>query len=361
MKNTGLLTTTQELDRESPYVNQTLYKVVVYAVDDGVPPATGTGTVLLYLSDVNDNTPQLVAPFLQRCEKDSKMPIIVEATDKDLDPYSGPFKFEIPADHSRSVKEVWDVNQNSDKSVEILMRKSLPKGNYTIPLDIYDRQGSSSAQVLNLRVCSCPDGASCEKLDPASHNMGPGAIGAIIGAVLLFLLALCLLMCFLCGAGGKNLHKIPGSDEGNQTLIQYNEEGGSVLSQASPAVLLVNGNGNMDLGVKDGAGLLRSASKRTGQNPSWAQNSKYVRSGSIKNRHDNVFVEKIGEMLSQRLQGMNGEDEISTYKPRTYAYEGELERIESMDSFTFPDNAMDFTFLDDFDPKFSKLEEICKK
>ncbi|XP_077108957.1 cadherin-like protein 26 isoform X1 [Ranitomeya variabilis] len=415
-ENTGVLTTTQELDRESPYVNQTLYKVVVNAVDDGVPPATGTGTVLLHLSDVNDNTPQLVAPFLQRCEKDSKMPLIVEATDKDLDPYSGPFKFEISADHSRSVKEVWDVNQNSDKSVEILMRKSLPKGNYTIPLDIYDRQGSSSAQVLNIRVCSCPDGASCEKLDPASHNMGPGAIGAIIGAVLLFLLALCLLMCFLCGAGGKNLHKIPGSDEGNQTLIQYNEEGGSVLSQASPAVLLVNGNGNMDLGVKekeavgrtlsstlqrppypswetdgvgrspisrtphqswemDGAGLLRSASKRTGQNQSWAQgnqtmpsqngtwhqNGKYVRSGSIKNRHDNVFVEKIGEMLSQRLQGMNGEDEISTYKPRTYAFEGELERIESMDSFTFPDNAMDFTFLDDFDPKFSKLEEICKK
>ncbi|XP_073539126.1 cadherin-like protein 26 [Phyllobates terribilis] len=415
-ENTGVLTTTQELDRESPYVNQTLYKVVVYAVDDGDPPATGTGTVLLYLSDVNDNTPQLVVPFFQRCEKENKMPIVIEATDKDMDPYAGPFKFEVAADHSRSVNEVWDVKQNSDKSVEILMRKSLPKGNYTIPLEIYDRQGSYSEQVLNIRVCSCPDGASCEKLDPASHNMGAGAIGAIIGAVLLFLLALCLLMCFLCGAGGKNLHKIPGSDEGNQTLIQYNEEGGSVLSQASPAVLLANGNGNMDLGVKDkeavgrtlsstlqrpqysswetdgvgrspiartphqswkadGAGLLQSGSKRTGPNPTWAQgnqtmqsqngtwhqNAKYVRSGSIKNRYDNVFVEKIGDMLSQRLQGIDGEDEISTYKPRTYAYEGELERIESMDSFTFPDNAMDFHFLDDFDPKFSKLEEICKK
>ncbi|KAM4032184.1 cadherin-like protein 26 [Anomaloglossus baeobatrachus] len=433
-ENTGVLTTTQVLDRESPYVNQTLYKVVVYAVDDGDPPATGTGTVLLYVSDVNDNTPQLVEPFFQRCEKENKMPIIIEATDKDMDPYAGPFKFEVAPDHSRSVKEVWDIKQNSDKSVEILMRQSLPKGNYSIPLEIYDRQGSYSEQVLNIRVCSCPDGGGCEKLDPASHNMGGGAIAAIIGALFLFLLALCLLMCFLCGAGGKNLRKIPGNDEGNQTLIHYNEEGGSVLSQASPAVLMSNGNGNLDLGIKDkdavgrtlsstlqraqypswetngvgrspvgraphqswetdgvgrspvgraphqsweadGAGLLRSASKRTRQNQTWAQgnqtmqsqsgtwhqNGKYVRSGSIKNRYDNMFVEKIGEMLTQRLQGINGDDEISSYKPRTYAYEGELERIESMDSITFPDNINDFKFLNDFDPKFSKLEEICKK
>ncbi|XP_075703152.1 cadherin-like protein 26 [Rhinoderma darwinii] len=415
-ENTGVITTTQELDRESPYVNQTLYTVIVHAIDDGEPPGTGTGTVLLYLSDINDHTPQLVTPYLQRCEQQSKMPIIVEATDKDLDPYAGPFKFDVAADYSRAVKESWDIRQNSDKSVEILMRQDLTKGNYTIPLEIYDRQGSYSQQVLNIRVCSCPDGQNCEKLEPASHYMGGGAIGAIIGALLLFLLALCLLMCFLCGSGGNKHRNIPGNDEGNQTLIQYNEEGGSALSQASPAVLIANGNGNIDLATKDkeavgrtlsstvprshyqswvgdavgrapatraqlhsletdGAGLVGSVSKRTGQNQiraqaaqsmqsqngTWHQNSKYMKNGSLKHRYENAFVEKIGEMLSQRLQDMKSDDEISAYKPRTYAYEGDLERIDSIDSFTFPDNSADFSFLDDFDPKFSTLEEICKQ
>ncbi|XP_071967095.1 cadherin-like protein 26 [Engystomops pustulosus] len=413
-ENTGVLKTTQELDRESPYVNKTIYKVVVNAIDDGEPPATGSGTVLLYLSDVNDNTPQLVTPYLQRCELQNKMPFIVEAVDKDLDPYAGPFRFEVAADHSRSVKESWDIAQNSERSVEISMRQSLSKGNYTIPLEIYDRQGSYSQQVLNVRVCSCPDGENCEKLEPASHTMGGGAIGAIIGTLLLVLLAVCLLMCFFCGSDGNKKHNLPGSDEGNQTLIQYNEEGGSVLSQASPAVLMANGNGNTDLATKDkvgrplsstfvksqyqswdgdavgrapggrtqyqswetdGGGLVGSATKRSVQNQTWAQgnqtlqsqngtwkqNGKYVKNGSLRSKHENVFVEKIGELLSQRLQGINVDDEINTYKPRTYAYEGELERIESMDSITFPENHMDFSFLDDFDPKFSALEEICNQ
>ncbi|XP_056403543.1 cadherin-like protein 26 [Hyla sarda] len=424
---TGRLTTKKELDRESPFVNQTLYKIVVLAVDDGDPPATGTGTVLLYLSDVNDNTPELVTPYIERCAKQLGEPITLEAMDKDLDPYSGPFKFEVPADHSKRVKETWDIQHRSDSSADMLMLKSLDVGNYSIPLEIYDRQGFFRAQTLNIRVCSCLDGDICEKMQPASYQMGGGAIGAIIGALLFFLLALCLLMCFLCGSGGNKNQKFPANDEGNQTLIQYNEEGGSVLSQASPAVLMANGNGTIDLAIKDkeavgrtlsstlpkaqyqaweaqaagksppvrtqyqayemdGAGFGRSASKRQSQawaqgqtmqglngtwhqgnqtmqsqNGTWHQNSKYTKNGSLKNRNEHVFVERIGEMLSQRLQGFKGEDEISTYKPVTYAYEGDLERIDSLDSFTLPDNNMDFSFLDDFDPKFSALEEICKQ
>ncbi|XP_069809521.1 cadherin-like protein 26 isoform X3 [Dendropsophus ebraccatus] len=570
-ENTGVLKTTQELDRESPYVNETLYTVVVYAIDDGEPPATGSGTINLYVSDINDNTPEIKVPYVERCEKQSSEPFTIEATDRDLDPYAGPFKIEVVADHSKRVNENWNVKQISDNSAEISMVRSLNTGNYSIPLEIYDRQGSYSERVLNIRVCSCIDGQTCERVQPAAYHMGGGAIGAIIGALLIFLLALCFLMCFLCGSGGNKNNKFPANDEGNQTLIQYNEEGGSVLSQASPAVLLANGNGNgiidlaskdkeavgrtlsnlsgafpraqyqaweadgagraprgqyqsnemaspavllangkgnriidlaskdkeavgrtlsnlsgafpraqyqaweadgagraprgqyqsnemaspavllangkgnriIDLASKDkeavgrtlsnlsgafpraqyqaweadgagraprgqyqsnemvGAGIVGSASKNTGQgqtwvqgnqtmqgmngtwhqgnqimqgqngtwqqgnltmqsqNGTWHQNSKYMKNGSLKIRHEHVFVERIGEMLGQRLQGFKGEDE--TYKPRTYAYEGDLERIDSMDSFTFPDNNMDFSFLDDFDPKFSALEAICKQ
>ncbi|XP_066443783.1 cadherin-like protein 26 isoform X2 [Eleutherodactylus coqui] len=416
-ENTGVLTTIQELDRESPYVNRTVYKVVVHAIDDGEPAATGTGTVLIYLSDINDNAPRLVSPYIQRCEQQNMMPLVVEAADKDLDPYAGPFKFEVPAERSRSVEKNWNVRQRSDRAVEILMLQNLKKGNYTIPLQIYDRQGTSSRQVLNVRVCSCPDGENCERLEPAAHQLGGGGIGAIIGALLFFLLALGLLVCFLCGPDGKKHPKMPGTEEGNQTLIQYNEEGGSVLSQASPAVLVANGNGNTEYAAKDreavgsrrqsstfprnqypswdeeaverphitrtqslkpptarrapaartqswnpgGAGSIRPASRHSGQSHTLSQNSKYMKTESLRRRPENMFVERIGDMLNERLHSFSEDDNISTYRPRTYAYEGELEPIDAID-FPIPDNSkMDFSFLDDFDPKFSRLEEICKK
>ncbi|KAG9474501.1 hypothetical protein GDO78_004684 [Eleutherodactylus coqui] len=381
------------------------------------PAATGTGTVLIYLSDINDNAPRLVSPYIQRCEQQNMMPLVVEAADKDLDPYAGPFKFEVPAERSRSVEKNWNVRQRSDRAVEILMLQNLKKGNYTIPLQIYDRQGTSSRQVLNVRVCSCPDGENCERLEPAAHQLGGGGIGAIIGALLFFLLALGLLVCFLCGPDGKKHPKMPGTEEGNQTLIQYNEEGGSVLSQASPAVLVANGNGNTEYAAKDreavgsrrqsstfprnqypswdeeaverphitrtqslkpptarrapaartqswnpgGAGSIRPASRHSGQSHTLSQNSKYMKTESLRRRPENMFVERIGDMLNERLHSFSEDDNISTYRPRTYAYEGELEPIDAID-FPIPDNSkMDFSFLDDFDPKFSRLEEICKK
>ncbi|XP_040187276.1 cadherin-like protein 26 isoform X2 [Rana temporaria] len=246
-ENTGVVSTMQELDRESPFVNGSTYTALVYAIDDGEPPATGTGTISLYVSDINDNTPELTTPYMSRCDHQLDAPFTVQATDKDMDPFAGPFKFDL-ADHSKSMTQTWQVKHVSDNTAEIIMLKSLTKGNYTIPFDIYDRQGTYKTQNLNIRVCSCPDQINCEKMAPASYQLGGGAIAAIFIALLLFLLALCLLMCFLCGSAKKK-HMLP-NDEGNQTLIKYNEEGGSALSQATPATLIAAGNGTMDYGVK---------------------------------------------------------------------------------------------------------------
>ncbi|KAM5135295.1 cadherin-like protein 26 [Mantella aurantiaca] len=427
-ENTGVVSTLQELDRESPYVNGTIYKALVYAIDDGDPPATGTGTIILQVSDINDNTPELVTPYMSRCDNRLNVPFLVEAIDKDAEPFAGPFQFRL-ADGSRSMTETWQIKQVSDNAAEISMLKTLTKGNYTIPLDILEKQGAFRTQTLNVRVCSCPDQINCEKMAPASYQMGAGGIAAIFGALLLILLALCLLMCFLCGSGKKK--NILPNDEGNQTLIMYNEESGSALSQASPATLIAAGNGTNEYGLKEkeavgrvvsnslprsqyqqwegdresvglmkpraqyqswetdgvgvGVGLAAGAGARTGtgmsirrqaQNGTWTQqsqgtqgvldtsyasSSKYMKNGTFKNRYDNVFVEKIGDILNKRLHGLPDDDDQGNYKPRIYAYEGELDRIASMESIHCPDDNMDFSFLDQFDPKFARLEEICKK
>ncbi|XP_068119389.1 cadherin-like protein 26 isoform X3 [Hyperolius riggenbachi] len=421
-ENTGVVTTKQELDRESPFVNNTVYKVVVHAIDDGEPPATGSGTVLLYISDINDNTPELVTPYVQRCESQSDTPFTVEATDKDMDPFGGPFKFDL-SDHSRSTQETWKINQINDNAVEVVMLKNLGRGNHSVHLDIYDRQGTYKSQALYVMVCGCPDGLNCEKMAPASYSLGGGAIGAIIGALLFLLLALCLLTCFLFGSGKKK--DILPEDEGNQTLIKYNEEGGSALSQAA---LLANANGIVENGIKEteavgrslnnsllrgqylpwetemdgagwampraqyqsweaqeaagagiaastvrrtlqngtlsqeaaGAGIAASTVRRTLQNGTLSQNSKYMRNGSLKYNYERVFVDKVGEMLNKRLRGIPVDVDVGTYKPRVYAYEGELEKADAFEPFIYPEQ-MDFSFLDQFDPKFAQLEAICKQ
>ncbi|KAM4623105.1 cadherin-like protein 26 [Discoglossus pictus] len=405
-EKTGVVTTVKELDRESPYVNQTLYTIVVHAIDDGVPPQTGSGTVLLHISDVNDNTPRLITPYIETCEQATRdAGFLVKAEDKDLDPYAGPFKFEL-ADDSR-MKDTWKIGRSFGDSAELSFIKSLPKGNHSVPLRIYDRQGSPSTQTLYVRVCSCPDGTTCEKMQPAAQTLGGGAIGIMVAALLLMLLGFCLLVCFFCSSSNKHKVFLP-NDEGNQTLIKYNEEGGSALSQASAAILSPTkaGAGNMyikdtarpspsvvsqraqyESWERDGAGLSPSGGKQQSQSESWTRgvvssqsqngiwrqgtvksqteknytmNSTYMKNGSLRNKSLDVFVEKVGEMVSQRLQGFNHEDGTPGYKPRVYAYEGDLQRTGSVASFSIPDSESDLAFLDELDPKFAKLEEICR-
>lgn len=41
------------------------------------------------------------------------------------------------------------------------MLRSLPPGDYSVPLSIGDGQGLSQKQTVHVRVCSCPGGATC--------------------------------------------------------------------------------------------------------------------------------------------------------------------------------------------------------
>eukprot|EP00079_Xenopus_tropicalis_P018339 XP_004919780.1 PREDICTED: cadherin-like protein 26 isoform X1 [Xenopus tropicalis] len=412
-EKTGVITTKKELDRESPYVNKTLYAFVIHGVDDGDPPQTGSTTVSLLLADVNDNTPFLLSPYMEACEQlqapsaPGPRSFSVHAHDKDLDPYSGPFQFEL-ADNSPDTTDNWKIGRtNPDDSVELVMLRNLPKGNYSVPLNVYDRQGTLEAQTLHIRICSCPDGQTCEKPQPAQYLLGPGAIGIIFLALLLFLVGFCFLFSAFC-INGRN-KGLGLNEEGNQTLIQYNEEGGGSITKAAP--VLLTSNGNLDLGSKDTAvrtlsgatpraqyefwqvdGVAGSAAKQHVQNPSWNReglssihsaqsnmwkrslgsqsqagnssikmNGKYLQSGYLKSKPLGSFIDSVGEMVTQRLQGLDNYPEIPTYKPRVYAYEGELERIDSLGSFSIAESELDWGFLDDLDPKFAKLEEICRQ
>lgn len=77
----------------------------------GIPPQTGTGTILLYLSDINDHMPTLVAPSLDVCDKKERMPLIMKAKSAPVHSHSGPFTFEL-AEDSEDVKHNWKLGRN---------------------------------------------------------------------------------------------------------------------------------------------------------------------------------------------------------------------------------------------------------
>lgn len=77
----------------------------------GIPPQTATGTILLYLSDINDRMPTLVAPSLYVCTKNQGTSLIIEAKPGLVHSYSGPFTFEL-AEDSEDMKYNWKLGRN---------------------------------------------------------------------------------------------------------------------------------------------------------------------------------------------------------------------------------------------------------
>ncbi|XP_063154885.1 cadherin-like protein 26 [Candoia aspera] len=227
-ENSGIVTTVKTLDRESPLMNNSTYTIVIHAIDDGIPPLTGTGTIQLHLSDLNDNAPMLVTPYLVVCDGKEKGPFHIQAEDKDSYPYAEPFTFQLE-EALEGTENRWRLGESSDNSVDIFMLKRLPLGSYSVPLHILDRQGFSKQQSLHVRVCSCLNGTRCEQ-GPApvrSASLDWGLSGGITAIFILSILG--LLWWYFCISRVEKGRIFISHGETNQSLIDYNDESKPVL------------------------------------------------------------------------------------------------------------------------------------
>ncbi|XP_008108353.2 cadherin-like protein 26 isoform X1 [Anolis carolinensis] len=414
-ENSGTVTTAKTLDRESPYLNNSVYTIMIHAIDDGVPPQTGTGTIQLYLADLNDNAPMLVAPFLVVCEGKLKTPFRIKAEDKDSHPYAEPFTFQI-VETLENMGHSWKLGEHFDDSVELFMTEKLPPGNYSVPLHISDKQGFSREQTLHVTVCVCRDGMTCEeKTARASRSvgLGGGAIGAILAAFLLLILAVCLLLwCSRTMKTEKGQPFIP-YEGGNQSLIQYNEESQHVLSEDTPDMRIhtvsspvyaqvskeksqtakevpgvtpshsrTSSQVHYEQSLFDGPGMTQAqVAAKNGRlvppliiqedfqsSPDWVQQATRIPQSSKVNwqkPHDPVS-EAVGRILNQKVEYVsNLEDNMGSYSPHIYAREGQLEKNASSWSLPVPndfdDGSLSSDFLDLLGPRFLPLGRICSK
>lgn len=77
----------------------------------GSPQASGTGTLQIYLIDVNDNAPVLIPREAQICERARpNSRINITASDADVEPNIGPFVFELPS-FPASIRRNWTISR----------------------------------------------------------------------------------------------------------------------------------------------------------------------------------------------------------------------------------------------------------
>ncbi|XP_068928883.1 cadherin-like protein 26 [Petaurus breviceps papuanus] len=337
----GVVTTVKHVDRESPFVNNSFYMIMVSAIDDGIPPQTSTGTMMLFLSDKNDNTPTLVKPFVEVCKMEQKAPILVEAEDKDLDPFSGPFTFELD-DTSGNVKDTWKLGKNFGYSVELLMVRSLQNGYYSVPFIILDKQGFFKKQILHVRLCSCLDGITCVESSMPFVGLGGVVIVPTCAAFMLLAVVLLFLLRFSRRFANKRQPKSISYEEGNQTLINYNEESENTL------VLVIKLKSNS-------MGQISQVLVIKGKETYYPINisSRYTKSQLER------MEEKITEILTQKLYDINTLEDNPTYQPHIYMDEGEFEAAKSLSSLSLTESVLPEDVLDDLGSK--AIEEIYSK
>ncbi|XP_028309000.1 cadherin-like protein 26 isoform X2 [Gouania willdenowi] len=388
---TGIITSIERLDRESPFVESNSYTIIIAAIDDGEPPSTGTSTVQIHLMDINDNSPRLVNNHVIMCgNKDDK--VTLSATDADEDPFSGPFFFSLDGDESLNQK--WKLGPVFGEETSLITVNTLAYGNYSVPLRIEDQQNHFGRETVHVLVCDCEDKDHCRDKVPPSSSLGSAAIGLLFAGLLLFLL---LLLIFKCHFVKKTFEYLE-QEEGNQTLIKYNQEGGGAACMAEPTLhLRQTDKGNMTEASKKENAQMTESSKvttqevdgyssafnmdnfkkqtmRLGQMDSFrSQKGQYSMGSTIRSNNSRIHDsfsrqqslrlqshQRIADHIEKRLQTINGNPDICTVDQTSkYEYEGGGSSYQSLDELELGNQREDFHFLDDLGQQFKNLGNIC--
>lgn len=103
----------------------------------GSPAASGTGTLQIYLIDINDNPPALIPKESQICERMNRNVngVNITAADADTDPNAGPFVFELPS-FPTSIRRNWTISRISGEKVSTYInraREDIKMNGFTVP------------------------------------------------------------------------------------------------------------------------------------------------------------------------------------------------------------------------------------
>ncbi|XP_030585903.1 cadherin-like protein 26 [Archocentrus centrarchus] len=235
--HTGDITMIKTPDRESPHVVNGLYTILVYAVDNGNPPMTGTATLHIHVTDQNDNVPKPRVDSLDVCVSDAPTTTNIMASDPDDVPYGGPFTFELLG----NVEGKWSLNPAYGDTAGLVKEPSVYAGHHTIQLKISDIQGAFGVYNLSVAACDCTVTPNChKKRRNAGANLGLYALCIIVSSLLLLLFV--LLMVFSISRKKREFITMQPVDCSETTLLRSNTEAPGENVQIPDCIIGYNGS-----------------------------------------------------------------------------------------------------------------------
>ncbi|KAM9365016.1 blastomere cadherin [Pholidichthys leucotaenia] len=207
----GLIKVKRQMDRESKFVTNDKYIVVIAAYDDDKVPATGTGTLIIQLEDVNDEAPTIVEYNFTVCNKDPA-PQLLSVTDKDTGPdHNAPFSVSLRA----TSRSNWTAVMNeTNMGIILKLAKELPSGHYDVVLTVRDFLGLEQDNIVGAEVCDCTG----ENVDCTVRKHETAiSIAFILKLLIVILLPLTLVLLLLFARWRRERH---------QRRQNCNEEGG---------------------------------------------------------------------------------------------------------------------------------------
>ncbi|XP_063293856.1 cadherin-1-like [Pelobates fuscus] len=335
-KDNGIITGNGQLDRESFYVQNNVYKAIILAVDSGIPSATGTGTLLLSLLDVNDNGPYLEITQLAYCQQDTN-PLMIPIIDRDLTPNTGPFSVELP----REARENWTATVVNDQ-LHIKPLKDLDFETYDVSVNLKDNQGLTNTSRIRIMVCKCiGETGTCEERAALAGGLGVPAIIGILGGILALLILLLLLLLFVRRKKVVKEPLLPPEDETRDNVYYYDEEGGGEEDQDFDLSQLHRGlDARPDVIRNDVAPTLLPAPQ-------------------YRPRPSNP--DEIGNFIEENLHAADNDPTAPPYDSLlVFDYEGSGSDAASLSSLNSSnsDGDQDYSGLSNWGPRFNKLADM---
>ncbi|XP_069071735.1 B-cadherin-like isoform X1 [Pleurodeles waltl] len=335
--DSGIITGNGNLDREAKtFLINDVYKALILATDNGTPPRSGTGTLLLKVLDVNDNAPEPVPRIFQICIQ-NPLPQNLKIVDLDLEPHTFPYTVEL----SPESMENWTAEVN-DKVLAIKPLRQLEQRTYTIAVTLHDREGVFKLTTIEATACNCDgDSMDCEHKAFIAGGMGVPAILGILGAILALLILLLLLLLFVRKKKVVKEPLLPPEDDTRDNVYYYDEEGGGEEDQDYDLSQLHRGlDARPDVMRNDVAPTLAAA-------PQY--------------RPRPANPDEIGNFIDENLQAADNDPTAPPYDSLlVFDYEGSGSEAASLSSLNSSNSDVDqdYNCLNDWGPRFRKLADM---
>ncbi|KAM9302022.1 LOW QUALITY PROTEIN: uncharacterized protein PAF06_015271 [Gastrophryne carolinensis] len=323
------------LDRESGFVKNNTYTIIMMVIDDGIPFATGTGTLVLQLLDVNDNGPVPSPRLFTMCNKNPE-PQELLISDADLPPNTYPYEVELT--HGSDL--IWVAEMKGRDSMTLNPKEELKVGDYTVYVRLFDSQKRAQLTVVNVTICSC-EGNSVSCNDRLVSGVDLPMILVILGSILALLILVLLLLLFLKRKKPVKEPLLLPEDDTRDNIFYYGEEGGGEEDQDYDLSQLHRGlDARPDIMREDVVPMLMPAPQ-------------------YRPRPSNP--DEIGNFIEENLLAADNDPTAPPYDSLlVFDYEGSGSEAASLSSLTSSNSDMDqdYDALSEWGPRFRKLADM---